>query len=140
MDVRSMKSAVVLAILVAGVGCTSVSGSFSGHGAGGDWTLVPNMCTSGLHNDYIGVDLYRRDPNDDTEIVVLVEDNAVLARIPGQGKMVVLGKADCTKLEAEVSTNGVKVNGVHGLSGSVTLDCERPEIGHVVGTAEFACF
>jgi hypothetical protein len=132
----------VLAFVAA---CTSVSGSFQTGGAPGaaHWRLVPNMCESGLRRGYFGVDLYHRatDP-DDTELVAAIEggEPKILARLPGRGLMVRLLRADCRVLDIDVHPNMVKVNGVPGLSGHATIDCEAPELGHLEGSATFACY
>jgi hypothetical protein len=126
-----------LAAALAAACGSSVAGSFQTIGPS-SWRLAPDTCASGLHRGYLGVDLYRLDPDDDTELVI--ESGGVLARLPGRGLMVRLGTADCRVLDVDLHPNGVKVNGVPALAGSVTLDCERSELGRLTGQARFSCY
>jgi hypothetical protein len=122
--------------------CTSVNGAFETTGAS-RWRLEPNMCVSGMRRGYYGVDLYRRaDHPEDTELVAVAagDDVHLLARLPGRGLMVRLDRADCRVLDVEVHPNGVKVNGVPGLSGHATVDCDARELGHLAGSATFSCY
>ncbi len=132
-----------LACALAGCFHGYVDGSFAaGSGPGPSWSLSPDHCTSGASAGYVGADMYRDQPGDDTEIVVIQDGGGfrVLARIPNSGEMVVLTPADCERFEATVGYNGVTVNDIPGVSGTVHLDCRRPEIGHVTGKARFTCY
>jgi hypothetical protein len=78
----------------------------------------------------------------DTELVIRPDgvNSAVLVRIPGAHKMVVLRKPDCRTLDVSLRDTAYAVNDETGVTGRITLDCERPEIGHVTGSATFTCF
>jgi hypothetical protein len=132
-----------LALALASCFHGSIDGTFRANGGPGHaWELTPDRCTSGEHSGYFGADLYRAREGDDTEIVVIKDGGGyrVLARAPNTGTMVVLTPADCTTFDAGVDYNGVSVNDIPGVAGFVRLDCTRPEIGHVTGTARFSCF
>lgn len=144
-----MKAAWLLVTLTA---CMSADGRFRGEdGPTGAWSLRPNRCETTSGARYIGyapglglaLDLYYAGPDaDDTEVVVRPSGAtpSVLVRIPGQHKMVVLRRADCTLLDVGLRDTAYMVNDATGVAGHVQLDCRRPEIGHVVGSATFECF
>jgi hypothetical protein len=143
-----MRATLVATSLVVLTACTGVTGRF--HGEGGpapDWTLRPNRCDA---DPYAGsllttlgaVDMYYRGSGAaDTEVVVKGQalQPQVLVRIPGQSKMVVLRKSDCTVFEVYVHGAGFEINDDEPSSGRVRIDCNRPEIGHVTGEASFVC-
>jgi hypothetical protein len=106
------------------------------------WHLEPDRCMSGAHAGYVGADMYRDGPGEDTEVVVLTDGSGLraLVRVPGKDEMVVLTPGDCSRFEADVHGNGVRVNGIPAYAGSVRLDCQRPEVGHVTGEAKFVCY
>ncbi len=130
---------------LASTGCFHghIQGSFTADsGPGQPWQLAPDRCLSGGHSGYIGADMYRAQPGDDTELVVVTDGAGlrVLARVPNTGQMVVLTPGDCARFEAHVGYNGVTVNDIPAVAGSVRIDCTRPEIGHVQGQATFTCY
>jgi len=121
----------------------AITGSFAAtSGPGPDWHLMPDRCISGNHSGYLGADLYRDQKGDDTEIVVIKDGGGfrVLARIPDRGQMVVLTPDRCSRFDAEVHFNGVTVNDVQAVAGSVAIECTSPELGHVTGEASFVCY
>ncbi len=139
-------------LLVALSACMGANGHFRGEdGPSGAWSLRPNRCQTANGARYIGydaglglaLDLYYAGPDaDDTEVVgrPAGATPSVLVRIPGQRKMVVLRQADCAVLDVALRDTLYSVNDATGMAGHVTLDCRRPEIGHVIGTATFECF
>lgn len=130
--------------------CMAVSGRMRGEeGPVPDWSLQPNRCESSNG----ALDFFFRGPDAlDTEIVVkatpglsvdlavpltgeaasLVPQQSVLVRVPNQSKMVVLRRSDCSVFD-------LRLDQTYSAIGRVTLDCRRPEIGHVTGTLEFVC-
>jgi hypothetical protein len=105
--------------------------------------MAPNTCTSGLHRGVVAADIYRRDPREDTEVVVVdggEEGLVVLVRVPHANRMVRLTAGDCKLFEPRLAFNGARVNGVPGVMGSLRLDCQVPELGHITGGAAFNCY
>ncbi len=145
-----MRRAALVALALAA--CSGADGRFRGEdGPVAPWSLRPNRCDNASGARFIGfdtgfgldLDLYYAGPNaHDTEVVVRPAGatTSVLVRIPGAHKMVVLRKADCATLDVSLRNTTYAVNDETGLTGSVHLDCQRPEIGHVVGQATFTCF
>jgi hypothetical protein len=125
---------------VAALGCTSVEGGFRAEGPQlKNWELKPDTCINALRNGLVGADLYRHVEGEDTELVIAAP-GLVLARVPGEDRMVAFTKEDCRVLDYDMHGNGVKVNGVPGVSGSVRLECERPSVGRISGAATFTCY
>jgi hypothetical protein len=139
------------------VACVSVSGRVRAEGGpGGDWTLRPNRCKVGSPTPAWGgaaagvvaasaqvADLYYAGTKArDTEVVVDGADDppALLVRIPGAAKMVVLRRSDCTVFDISTGYTSYTVNDEAGLTGTARFDCERPEVGHVQGKVSFTCF
>jgi hypothetical protein len=122
------------------IGCGGATGQF--HAEGGQlktWTLRPDTCLSAMRNGLYGADLYRRDEAEDTELVIAAP-GLVLARVPGENRMVAFTKGDCRVLDYDLHANGVRVNGVPGVEGHVRLECSRPSIGRIEGSATFTCY
>ena len=131
--------ACMTATVVVALGCTHAEGRFHAEGPKlGSWTLVPDTCISGAHHSLEGADLYRNDERDDTELVV-ASAGFVLARVPGAHKMIAFAREDCRVLDVQTDWNGVRINGIRGVSGSVRLQCERPGVGKIEGYATFSC-
>jgi hypothetical protein len=139
---RIGRLAFVLAFVAAAVvalGCTHAEGRFHAEGPKlGNWTLTPNACLSAERNGIQGADLFRNDPREDTEIVV-ASAGFVLARVPGANKMIAFTHDDCRVLDVQAGWNGVRINGVHGISGSAHIECERVGVGKIEGYATFSC-
>jgi len=134
MDVRSL--IVVAVAALGGAACrSSASGAFQVNGPE-RWQFAPNTCTLNAAR-FAGVDMFRRDPDDDSELVVGADE--LLVRVPGKGIMVRLQRSDCHVFDIDEHAGDVQVNDTAEVVGHVTLDCERPEIGHLVGTATFSC-
>ena len=125
------------------VGCASTSqGAFHAQGPEiGEWDLRPDACASGMHAGYFGAALYRRDPSQDTELVVVkrFDGIVVLARAPNRKQMIVFRKRDCRVLDADVHLDGITVDDVASVEGSLRLDCDKEGVGHVEGEARFLC-
>lgn len=144
----------------------SVTGAFHARDAPTPWTLEPNRCASTDPKGTLGADLYRSGvPGDDTE-VVLLRDRAgysVLARLPGRNELVRLRPADCPVFDVALRYTGWAFRKLEdydfsrlspkdldpavdigdwarGVTGSARIDCQRPEIGRVVGEAKFTCY
>ncbi len=137
-------SALALACAALSAACSSsATGRFEASGPRlGRWTMAPDRCLSGLHRGYVGADLFRADEREDTELVVVqrLEGPMVLARIPGTDEMVVFRADECATLQVDVHGNGVKVNGVPAVSGTVSIECDKPGFGSVRGAATFTCY
>lgn len=131
---------VLLAGALAGTGCGGTAeGAFRAEGPQlGKWAMQPDTCLSGLRHGLFGADLFRHLEGEDTELVVA--EGVVLARMPGTGKMQVFTREDCAVLEVDTHFNGVRVNGIPGISGSVRLACERAGVGRIEGAATFSCY
>ena len=126
--------------IAACVGCSGAEGQF--HADGPElktWTLEPDTCLSGLRNGVNGADLYKKDEGEDTELVI-ASAGFVLVRVPGEDRMVAFARQDCRVLDYDLHFNGVKVNGMPGVAGSVKLECERPSVGKIEGSATFTCY
>lgn len=137
---RDRLLACALSLSSVALGCGGATGQFHAEGARlKAWTLQPDMCLSALRNGLIGVDLYRRDEREDTELVIAAP-GLVLARVPGEDHMIAFTKEDCRVLDYDMHANGVRVNGVPGVEGHVTLECERASVGRVSGSASFTCY
>jgi hypothetical protein len=119
-------------------GCASAGGGFRVHGPR-SFRIAPTTCNRLVTTETGAIDLYRQDPNDDTELVI-GDSGLVLVRLPGKKQMVRLERSDCSVYELDEHDNGVTVNGVCGVAGHVKLDCEAPELGRVVGDAKFNCW
>jgi hypothetical protein len=132
-----------LRFLIAGLllgACTgSAAGTFHVDGEGAAFQMRPNTCKRELGLSTGVIDLYRFDPKDDTELV-LWDQGDLYVRLPGRGLMVRLEREDCRVYDVDEHPNGVQVNDVDGIAGHVALDCERPELGHLVGRATFTCY
>jgi hypothetical protein len=135
--------------------CAHSSGMVRAEGGPtGSWALRPNRCKVGDPSPAWGgagivavpprvADLYYAGTDaGDTEVVVAAEGDvhAILVRVPRQGKMALLQRADCTLLDVETGYTGYTVNHEAGLTGHARFDCTRPEVGHVVGDVDFTCF
>jgi hypothetical protein len=116
----------------------SAAGSFHVDGPQ-TFRMAPTTCDRLVSTETGVVDLYRKDPKDDTELVI-GDSGVLLVRLPGKKQMVKLLQADCRVYDVDEHDNGVTVNGVCGVAGHVKLDCEAPELGHVVGSAQFSCW
>lgn len=136
-----------VALALFSTGCASfqtysnASGTFQNQGDA-RWALQVNSCTAGTWRGYFGVDLYRADPKDDTEVVLVLDSTGyhALVRIPHQGKMVVVRPSDCSTFDATLGYNGIEINESPGIQGKVSLDCTKSSLGHVEGTAQFVCY
>lgn len=141
---RAASCAFALAFAALAAACSSnATGRFEASGPRlGRWTMAPDRCLSGLRRGYVGADLFRADEREDTELVVVqrLEGPMVLARIPGTDEMVVFHVEECATLEVDVHGNGVKVNGVPAVSGTVSIACDKPGFGSVRGVATFTCY
>jgi hypothetical protein len=127
-------------LAIGALGCGGAAGTFRAEGPVlKSWTMQPDTCLSAMRRGVFGADLYRRDEREDTELVV-IDGGFVLARVPGEDKMVVFSHDDCRVLAIDLHGNGVKVNGVPGIAGSVRLDCARAGVGRVAGHASFTCY
>lgn len=144
MSARRRAPWLALALLALLAGCgPQAQGSFRAAGPRtGDWELVPDRCVSGFHRGFLGAELHRQDEREDTQLVLVVrpEGTLVLARAPGTDDMIVFRRDECRALEVDVHTNGVRINRVPSVSGSVTLDCDKPGFGAIRGRAQFTCF
>lgn len=145
--VRPALALAASAALALASGCaSSASGHFEASGPRlGRWSMEPDKCLSGLHRGYVGADLFRADVHEDTEIVVVQRIGVdtgptVLARVPGSDEMVVFRADDCATLAIDVHGNGVKVNGTPAVTGTITLECDKPGFGSIRGTAAFTCY
>ena len=129
------------AMACAAIGCTHAEGSFHAEGPKlGTWSLVPDTCTSTAPRGLYGVDLFRNDEREDTELVI-TGAGLVLARVPGGDRMVVFTKEDCRVLDIDlrrIVTSRGKRMGVR-VTGSVRLLCERTRVGKIEGSATFSC-
>lgn len=125
-------------------GCgPQAQGSFHAQGARtGTWDLVPDRCVSGFHHGFLGAELHRQDEREDTQLVLVArpEGSFVLARVPGADEMIVYRREDCRVFEADVHTNGVKINHVPSVSGSLALDCDKAGFGALRGRVAFTCY
>ena len=136
---RVLASAALFALVAASACGGTAEGAFRARGDKlGQWSMQPDTCLSGLRHGLFGADLFRHVEGEDTELVVAEE--LVLARIPGTGKMQVFTREDCSVLEVDTHFNGVRVNGIPGISGSVRLACERFGVGRIEGSATFTCY
>ena len=137
MDVRSLVAAIAVATYASRHVRSAADGSFQVTGPPQTFTFAPNTCTRILDGSK-ALDLFRADPADDTELVVTTSE--VHVRLPHTGTVIRLQQSDCHTLDVVAEEGKISLGDHHDYTGHVTLDCERPEIGHVVGTATFTCY
>ncbi|MGH7293614.1 MAG: hypothetical protein ACRELB_01715 [Polyangiaceae bacterium] len=154
---RAWALAAPCAVVCAGLALSCASTSGRVHGESGpvpDWSLRPNRCKVGDPSPVWGgdrivavapgvADLFYAGPDAaDTEVVVRAEGDrpSLLVRIPGQGRMVVLRREDCSVLDVSMGHTAYTVNDEAGLVGHARFECSRPEIGRVTGDLSFTCF
>jgi hypothetical protein len=133
---------VILSTIVSGC-LGGTNGVYRGSGGLGNWEMHPNTCQSGLHRGFLGVDIYRRRPGEDTEVVIMNDMLAgplVLVRVPNENRTVLFTRSDCKVMEVEMGRNGVEINRVPGLSGHARFECERASTGRFSGQGEFNCY
>ena len=110
----------------------------------GSVRFVPESCTSGDREYFLGVDLAATQPG--IEVRALIEPlGTAVVRVrrsgsegegEGGGGMVFFRHDDCRVLELEVEPSGWRVNEVRDVSGFLDLDCDSLEGDHVAGRIE----
>ncbi len=118
----------------------------------GTWELAPDLCKSGEHYGYFGVDFYA--PHDDHTRLRFVKDESrglsVKVIIPGSsGDAIVFTKEDCATLEGNVSwmnEGSMSKTGPQAgkmfthVEGHLRIDCHDtpPGQSHIAGELQFA--
>jgi hypothetical protein len=107
----------------------------------GSVRFVPESCTSGDREYFLGVDLAAARPGIEVRALIEPLGTAVVrVRSPAAegegGGMVLFRHDDCRVLQLEVEPSGWRVNEVRDVSGFLELDCDSLEGDHVAGRIE----
>lgn len=106
----------------------------------GKWTMPIDVCQSGEHQGFFGVDLLSHS-NRELGVRVIVDaakGKLVNVNIPGGKKEALpLDREKCSKLEIDIKKTNSQVNDIHLIEGSLDFDCAQGETDRVFGRVSF---
>jgi len=138
------KSVAIGSLVLALAGCDAVkemfkpgtiTGKVESKGELGDWTLDKGLCFSGEKENYygavargpdntgIGIKMVK-DPTKGWSVLVNNATSCVKPASPSDCKAIIFTAEGCKKLEADVETTNMTVNGVKVVHGKLAIDCE----------------
>jgi hypothetical protein len=91
----------------------------------GDFSIKPDQCASGEHQDFFGVDLRE---GDDRKIVRIIKDPdtgySVKINIPDSDKAITVNKSVCKTFKVSVKKQNSEINNISNVKGKAKIKCK----------------
>ncbi len=108
-----------------GTGCSKASGSIHvSSKEHGDFTISPDQCGSGEHENFYGVDLQEGDGD---KIIRIIKDPnggyTLKTNIPGSETAITVYGEVCSTFDISLAKQSSTVNDIRGIEGHAKIDC-----------------